>query len=51
MSPCKTSLCILAAEGVHKVIGNTFYKNTGGSLRYSTVGEKNPGVVLTGQFA
>ena len=41
-------LCYLAAEGVHKVIGNTFYKNTGGSLRYSTVGEKNPGIVLTG---
>ena len=43
-------LCCLAAEGVHKVIGNTFYKNTGGSLRYSTVGEKNPGIVLTGMY-
>ena len=36
------------AEGVHKVIGNLFHKNYGGSLRYSTVGEINPGIVLTG---
>jgi len=42
---------LTVAEGVHKIIGNKFHKNAGGALRYSTVGEKNPGIVVTGMIS
>lgn len=40
----------VGAEGIHKVIGNYFSRNSGGAMRYSTVGEKNPGIVVNGEL-